>query len=43
MEADLKGLDALVYVEIAPSNVAYNKMKFTAMQGKVFLEETWGD
>jgi len=40
MEADLKGpLDALVgKVEIAPSNVAYNKMKFTAMQGKVFFE-----
>lgn len=40
MEADLKGpLDALVgKVEIAPSNVAYNNMKFTALQGKALFE-----
>lgn len=40
IEADLKGpLNALVgKIEIAPSNVAYNKMKFTSLQGKAIFE-----
>lgn len=40
IEADLKGpLDALVgKIEIAPSNVSYNKMKFTSLQGKVLFD-----
>lgn len=40
IEADLKGpLDALVgKIEIAPSNVSYNKMKFTSLQGKVVFD-----
>lgn len=40
MEADLKGpLNALVgKIEIAPSNVTYNKMKFTSLKGKAVFE-----
>lgn len=40
MEADLRGpLNALVgKIEIAPSNVAYNKMKLTSLQGKALFE-----
>jgi len=39
MEADLKGpLNALVgKIEISPSNVAYNKMKFTSLKGKALF------
>ena len=40
MEADLRGpLDALVgKVEIAPSNVAYNRMKLTSLKAKAVFE-----
>ena len=40
MEADLRGpLNALVgKIEIAPSNVGYNKMKFSSLQGKVIFD-----
>lgn len=39
-EADLKGpLNALVgKIEIAPSDISYNKMKFTSLQGKAVFE-----
>lgn len=40
LEADLKGpLNALVgKIEIAPSNVGYNKMKFTALKGNAVFD-----
>ncbi|MDD4159438.1 MAG: hypothetical protein PHO18_00660 [Synergistaceae bacterium] len=40
IEADLKGpLNSLVgKIEISPSNIMYNKMKFTSLQGKAIFE-----
>ncbi len=40
LEADLQGpLNALVgKIEIAPSNVGYNKMKFTALKGNAVFD-----